>query len=524
MLNIDERKAREEAEQGRLVAEAQTATMSQFLANMSHEIRTPMNAILGYTDIMLETELDETRRANLQTIQDASNHLLHVVNDILDLSKFESGKISINKSPFTLSSLFREMENLFRLEARRKSLNLEVPVITSTDEPTLEGDSVRIGQVLINLLSNALKFTETGSVRLSYTAEDADNGEVLLRFQVTDTGIGIDPESLDSIFDTFDQGNTTSNETGTGLGLSISRKLAETMGGSLFADSEPGQGSTFTFTTRVSAPAAATIEPAPQQPAQRAPLPATDLLLVEDNEINQRLASRLLENMGMVVTIAADGQEALDMLAEKFYPIILMDIRMPRMDGIATIKAIRADPGLKSAAVIALSAGVLASEIEEAMNAGFDDYLTKPLIADAIYGVLAGIVGIALETKTASSKGTLVVNGIDFGHAIENHSGDIEFMMSLTADFIDIYGDSGNQIGAMLAIGEVETAQRLAHNLAGISGSFGANALMVATRSLEKQIAHAGSEREACLASVTKELSNFTAAIEEFRSQLAAKG
>ncbi|MGB1686547.1 MAG: GAF domain-containing sensor histidine kinase, partial [Pseudomonadales bacterium] len=230
MLNIDERKAREEAEQARLVAEAQTATKSQFLANMSHEIRTPMNAILGYTDIMLETELDETRRANLQTIQDASNHLLHVVNDILDLSKFESGKISINKSPFTLSSLFREMENLFRLEAKRKSLDLEVPVITPTDEPTLEGDSVRIGQVLINLLSNALKFTETGSVRLSYKAEDADNGEVLLRFQVNDTGIGIDPESLDSIFDTFDQGNTASNETGTGLGLSISRKLAEAMG------------------------------------------------------------------------------------------------------------------------------------------------------------------------------------------------------------------------------------------------------------------------------------------------------
>ena len=524
MLNIDERKARAEAEQARLVAEAQTATKSQFLANMSHEIRTPMNAILGYTDIMLETELDEARRANLQTIQDASNHLLHVVNDILDLSKFESGKISINRAPFTLSSLFREMENLFRLEARRKSLNLEVPVITPTEEPTLEGDSVRIGQVLINLLSNALKFTETGSVRLSYTAEDADNDEVLLRFQVNDTGIGIDSESLGRIFDTFEQGNTASAETGTGLGLSISRKLAEAMGGSLCADSEPGQGSTFTFTTRVSVLAAATIEPAPQQPAHRAPLPATDLLLVEDNEINQRLASRLLENMGMVVTIAADGQEALDMLAEKFYPIILMDIRMPRMDGIATIKAIRADPGLRSVAVIALSAGVLASEIEEAMNAGFDDYLTKPLIADAIYRVLAGIVGIVLETKTASPKGTLVVNGIDFGHAIENHSGDIEFMMSLTADFIDIYGDSGNQIGAMLAIGEVETAQRLAHNLAGISGSFGANALMVATRSLEKQIAEAGSEREACLASVTKELSNFTAAIEEFRSQQAVKG
>lgn len=524
MLNIDERKAREEAEQARLVAEAQTATKSQFLANMSHEIRTPMNAILGYTNLMLETELNESQRASLQTIQDASNHLLHVVNDILDLSKVESGKMGLDKAPFTLSSLFRELENLFRLEARRKALTLELPTAIPEDEPTFEGDSVRIGQVLINLLSNALKFTEAGSVRLSYSTEDAADGQVLLRFEVVDTGIGIDLESQERIFETFTQAESASRDAGTGLGLSISRKLAETMGGSLGVESRPGQGSTFMFTTLVSPVTETTNRPAPEQTTRRAPLPASDLLLVEDNEINQKLASRVLQNMGMVVTIAADGQDALDRLAEKFYPIILMDIRMPRMDGIAAIRAIRADPRLRSAVVIALSAGVLESEVEEAMNAGFDDYLTKPLDADAIYRVLAGIVGTSAEAGSVSSQGSLVLRGVDFGHAIDSHGGDVEFLTSLTGDFIDIYGDSGAQISTMLAAGEIEKAERLAHNLAGLSGSFGASELMAATRSLEREIAESGSETDACLARVTAELDNFVAAIEEFRSHQAATG
>ncbi|MFM2007849.1 MAG: hypothetical protein RLZZ09_3504, partial [Pseudomonadota bacterium] len=359
------------------------AAKSQFLAHMSHEIRTPMNAVLGLARLLTQEPLSETQAAMVKHIGEAGDALLRIINDILDLSKIEAGQIQIASEPFQPASILDHIRNMLGPAATQKGIGLEVED-DDLDDWVL-GDALRLEQVLINLVSNAIKFTQHGSVRVSgRSVRRADDGN-RARFEIHDTGIGIDAEGLARLFKPFSQGDSsiTRRFGGTGLGLSISKHLVELMGGELGADSQPGEGSTFWLEltwprAQKPAPSGTVISTA----SDNGPgLKGLRVLVVDDNRINQMVARKALERAGATVETADDGQQALDRLraVPDDLDVVLMDIQMPVMDGLAATRAIREDPALRHLSVIALSAGVLPEEREAASAAGVDDFLAKPL-------------------------------------------------------------------------------------------------------------------------------------------------
>jgi PAS domain S-box-containing protein len=523
VIDISERRLREEAEQARIVAEAETETKSQFLANMSHEIRTPMNAIIGYTDLALDTTLTSRQYDYLKTIRNSSHHLLRVINDILDISKVESGKLELQKSVFSLPPLFDDLRNLFSLAAEEKRLDLILPDERQFADTSYIGDQVRIGQVLINLLGNALKFTFKGEVRVELEALEHKDGRTSFNFTVTDTGIGIDESHLETIFESFNQGTVTDSSTGTGLGLSICRKLVEMMDGHIYATSKQGQGSKFYFSVFVEPwdESPISVIEADVQVNLSASLTGKSILLVEDNAISQDLAREVLINAGFDVTLASHGAEAIAKLETDSFFAVLMDIRMPVMDGLQAIKLIRADENLKNTRVIALSAGVLQAEVSEAMEAGFDHYLGKPVDFDKLLGLFNVIAGVGQEEES-SPLPRQEIRGIDFGQALRNHDHDLELLDRLTGTFIDIYQHSDEELKALIRSRDLDKAERLMHNIAGVAGSFGATGLMNVARDIEHSLQDATCEITALETVFSDELSNLVRAIEQLHSELVA--
>ncbi len=383
MVDISERMRAEELERATERAEAATRAKSEFVAHMSHEIRTPLNAIVGFSQLLARTSLDDRQRELVGKSQRAADILGTTISNILDFSKIEAGALVLERTPFALAGVVDGVQSVAGGLAERKGIGFRV-AIGPHAPPVVIGDPVRVQQILMNLAGNAVKFTERGTVDISVDADAHGAGGYLLRFTVSDTGIGIPPEVHSSLFESFSQAesSTTRRFGGTGLGLSISKRLVDLMGGTIVVSSTVGRGSAFTFSLpmAVSSEIPANVSEVEVRSDASMPLLGRRILLAEDNEFNQEVARELLEQVGARVDVAADGAAALEMVAGGAgYDVILMDVQMPLMDGLEATRAIRRLPDVTRIPIIAMTANAMSEDANECYAAGMDDFESKPI-------------------------------------------------------------------------------------------------------------------------------------------------
>jgi two-component system sensor histidine kinase/response regulator len=506
-------------------AEAANRAKSTFLANMSHEIRTPMNAVIGLTHLVRRSTTDAQQAERLDKIGDAAEHLLSVVNDVLDISKIEAGKLVLEDRVVAVRETIDALCAWATERAREKGVEFAAEVAPDVP-PALRGDPTRLRQALLNYVSNAVKFTERGSITLRARVVERDAEGVLLRFEVADTGIGVPPEAQSRLFDAFEQadGSTTRRYGGTGLGLAITRLLARQMSGSVGADSRPGAGSTFWFTARLAhcddgaraedAVDAIEDEAPPDEEALRAAWRGTRVLLVEDNPVNREVAEELLAAVGLAVDIAVDGAQAVERARASEYAVILMDVQMPVMDGLQATRAIRRLPGRERTPIVAMTAAASRNDRSQATVAGMDGFVPKPFRPATLYGSLrrwlphahgdATVGAVRAERDAAQSPAprpptkearaiALVsrleaVPGLDANHGLAFANGDVERYLRFVGRFVPSAGHDLAECARALEAKDVTAAARAAHSLKGSAAFVGATAVRDAAIALEAAI------------------------------------
>ena len=477
-------------------AEQASRAKSAFLANMSHEIRTPLNAILGLVYLLRQRGATPAQVQRLNKVADAGRHLLAILNDILDLSKIEAGKLVLEESDFSVSALFDQVCSLIADAAKEKELTVEIDI---TGAPLwLRGDPTRLRQALLNFAGNAVKFTEHGMIRLGAQLVDERDDGLLVRFEVQDTGIGLTPEQQSRIFDTFEQADasTTRRHGGTGLGLTITRRLAQLMGGAVGVDSQPGAGSTFWFTARLGRrsglPVCATTSGgATVEGELRRRGVGTRLLLAEDNLINQEVALELLRGAGFTVDLAANGAEAIERARCTAYALILMDVQMPVLDGLAATVEIRQMPGRETTPILAMTANAFEDDRRACLESGMNDFVPKPVDPEVLYATLLKWLPVAQPATTDDldqRTQLTAIPGLDLDRGLATVRGRLASYRRLLTLFLDYHGSDPARLAERAAAGDWAEVQRLAHTLKGSAGNVGATTVQHTAEALQRAI------------------------------------
>jgi len=486
-------------------AEAAALTKSEFLANMSHEIRTPLNTVLGFLELVLEDPLlPEYQQKHLKTAQLSANNLLRLINDILDISKLESGKLKIENRPFSLIRLMQEIHETMEFKAKEKGLNLRFNISPSASGSFL-GDPLRVRQIIINLVSNAIKFTEIGGVSIQIIPSKAKNQ---FHFMIEDTGIGIPTDVVDQIFQPFTQADasTTRRFGGTGLGTTISRELVELMGGRIWVESEEGKGSTFHFTVNIiptdQIPETDELFVVPGKPVLPSVRGGFKILLVEDVEANVDLSKIRLKQQGHVVTVARNGLEAIEAFQQEDIDVILMDIQMPEMDGIEATKRIRALEADTDGhmPIIAMTASVMREETENYLKAGMDAIVAKPINFSKLFKAMEVVIQEGVGEMVRKVQENLhprseielpPLDGVDIKKGMQTWQNPEAYAEALLG-FSDNYGNIARDLAYFIDSGNMDNAYRITHTLKGVAGNLWVTDVYAIAEKAEKLLKEEG--------------------------------